>query len=121
MDRRFSSPRCLFRHSSGGHSATPDHELCQERRDDRLGDATGYKPQSGNTIGKIVDWLVHIGRWHPHAVAVAVGTIVVWASFHFIRPLEAFAILLALVVATGVVALARIDVETVGDIASIAN
>ncbi|MGY4649031.1 sulfate permease, SulP family [Mycobacterium sp. URHB0021] len=86
-----------------------------------LGDATGYKPRSGNTIGKIVDWLVHIGRWHPHAVAVAVGTIVVWAVFHFIRPLEAFAILLALVVATGVVALARIDVETVGDIASIAN
>lgn len=86
-----------------------------------LGDATGYKPQSGNTIGKFIDSLAHIGLWHPAAVAVALGTVAVWAVFHFIKPLESFATLLALVVVTAVVAVAHIDVETVGDIASIAN
>ncbi|WP_454791614.1 SulP family inorganic anion transporter [Mycolicibacterium lutetiense] len=86
-----------------------------------LGDATGYKPQSGNTIGKFIDSLAHIGLWHPAAVAVALGTVAVWAVFHFIKPLESFATLLALVVVTAVVAFAHIDVETVGDIASIAN
>ena len=86
-----------------------------------LGDATGYKPQSGNTIGKFVDALAHIGLWQPTAVAVAAATVAVWAVFHFIKPLKSFAILLALVVVTAVVAIAHIEVETVGDIASIAN
>ncbi|OWL95939.1 transporter [Mycolicibacterium peregrinum] len=86
-----------------------------------LGDATGYKPDSGNTIGKFIDSLAHIGLWHPAAVGVALGTVAVWAVFHFIKPLESFATLLALVVVTAVVAVAHIDVETVGDIASIAN
>lgn len=86
-----------------------------------LGDATGYKPDSGNTIGKFIDSLAHIGLWHPAAAAVAAGTVAVWAVFHFIKPLESFATLLALVVVTAVVAVADIGVETVGDIASIAN
>ena len=41
--------------------------------------------------------------------------------FHFIKPLDSFAILLALVVVTAIVAIAHIDVETVGDIASISS
>lgn len=86
-----------------------------------LGDATGYKPQSGNTIGKFIDSSAHIGLWHPAAVAVSLGTVAVWAVFRFVRPLEKFATLLALIVVTAVVAVAHIDVETVGDIASIAN
>ena len=86
-----------------------------------IGDSTGYKPQSGNTIGKFVDALAHIGLWQPTTVAVAAGTVAVWAVFHFIKPLESFAILLALVVVTAVVAVAHIEVESVGDIASIAN
>ena len=52
---------------------------------------------------------------------MAVGTVAVWAVFHFVKPLKSFAILLALVVVTAVVAIARVDVETVGDIASISN
>lgn len=86
-----------------------------------LNDATGYKPQSGNTIGKFIDSLAHIGLWQPTAVAVAAGTVAVWAVFHFIKPLRSFAILIALVVMTAVVAIAHIGVETVGDIASITN
>ncbi len=86
-----------------------------------LGDATGYKPQSGNTIGKFIDSLAHIGLWQPTAVAVAAGTVAVWAVFHFVKPLKSFAILLALVVVTAVVAIAHSRVQTVGDIASISN
>ena len=86
-----------------------------------IGDSTGYKPQSGNTIGKFIDALAHIGLWQPTAVTVAAGTVAVWAVFHFVRPLKSFAILLALVIVTAIVAIARIDVETVGDIASITN
>jgi len=86
-----------------------------------LRDSTGYKPQSNNTIGKFVDALAHIGLWQPMTVAVAAGTVAVWAVFHFIKPLKSFAILLALVVVTVVVAVARVEVETVGDIASITN
>jgi SulP family sulfate permease len=86
-----------------------------------IGDSTGYKPQSGNTIGKFIDAVAHIGLWQPTAVAVAAGTVAVWAVFHFVKPLKSFAVLLALVIATAIVAIARIDVETVGDIASISN
>ena len=86
-----------------------------------LTDATDYKPQSGNTIGKFIDALAHIGLWQPTAVAVAAGTVAVWSVFHFIKPLKSFAILLALVVVTAVVAIAHIEVKIVGDIASIAN
>lgn len=86
-----------------------------------LGDATGYKPVSDNTIGKFIDSLAHIGLWHPAAAAVAAGTVAVWAAFHFIKPVRSFATLLALVIVTAVVAVAGTDVETVGDIASIAN
>ena len=84
-------------------------------------DVTGYKPVSGNTIGKFIDAFAHIGLWQSTAVAVALGTVAVWLVFHFIKPLESFAILLALVVVTAVVAIAHIDVETVGDIASISS
>jgi sulfate permease, SulP family len=84
-------------------------------------DATGYRPDSRNTIGKFVDAFAHIGEWQLTACLVALGTVAVWAVFHFIKPLEAFAILLALVVMTVVVVAADIEVETVGDIASIPN
>ena len=86
-----------------------------------LSDSTGYKPQSGNTIGKFVDALAHVDLWQSTAVAVTAGTVAVWAVLHVVKPLKSFAILLALIVVTAVVALAHIEVETVGDIASIAN
>lgn len=86
-----------------------------------LGDATGYRPDSGNTVGKIVDAAAHIGSWDGATVAVALRTVAVWAVFQFIRAVRAIATLLALVVVTTVVAMADIGVETVGDIATIAN
>lgn len=86
-----------------------------------IGDATGYRPDSHNTIGKFVDAFAHIGSWEVGPCLVAVATVAVWAVFHFIKPLEAFAILIALVVVTLGVALLGVQVETVSDIASIPN
>ncbi len=84
-------------------------------------DATGYRPDSHNTVGKFIDAVAHIGSWQLAPCLVAVATVAVWAVFHFIKPLEAFATLIALVVVTAGVAVLAVDVETVGDIASIPN
>lgn len=84
-------------------------------------DATGYRPDSHNTIGKFIDAFAHIGSWQLAPCLVALGTVAVWAVFRLIKPTEAFATLIALVVVTAVVTLARVEVETVGDIASIPN
>ncbi len=84
-------------------------------------DATGYKPGSHNTIGKFIDAFAHIGSWQLAPCLVALGTVAVWAVFHFVKPLEAFATLIALVVVTVVVTITAVEVETVGDIASIPN
>jgi SulP family sulfate permease len=86
-----------------------------------IGDSTGYRPQSGNTIGKFIDALAHTALWHTAAVAVAAGTVAVWAVFHFVKPLKSFSTLIALVIVTAAVTLGAVDVETVGDIASITN
>ncbi|WP_286137360.1 solute carrier family 23 protein [Mycobacterium sp. IS-3022] len=84
-------------------------------------DSTGYRPDSHNTLGKFVDAFAHIGSWQLAPCLVALGTVAVWAVFHFIKPLEAFATLIALVVVTVAVTVIDVDVETVGDIASIPN
>ncbi|MFI5510601.1 SulP family inorganic anion transporter [Mycobacterium sp. NPDC051804] len=84
-------------------------------------DATGYKPASHNTVGKFIDAFAHVGSWQLAPCLVALGTVAVWAVFHFIKPLEAFATLIALVVVTAGVTLLAVDVETVGNIASIPN
>ena len=67
-------------------------------------DATGYKTNSHNTIGKFVDAFAHMGSWQLTPCLVALATVVVWAVFHFIKPTEAFATLIAMVVVTVAVA-----------------
>jgi len=86
-----------------------------------IADATGYRPERRNTLGKFVDAFAHIGSWQLAPCLVAVATVAVWALFRFIKPLEAFATLISLVVVTVAVAVMHVDVETVGDIASIPN
>jgi SulP family sulfate permease len=86
-----------------------------------IADATGYEPDSHNTIGKFVDAFANIGSWETAPCLVAAATVVVWAVFHLVKPVRAFATLIALVVVTAVVALLHVDVETVGDLASIPN
>ena len=84
-------------------------------------DSTGYKPATHNTIGKFIDAFTHLDSWQLAPCMVAVATVAVWAVFHLIKPLKAFATLIALVVVTMAVVLLHVDVETVGDIASIPN
>jgi SulP family sulfate permease len=84
-------------------------------------DATGYKPDSDNTIGKFIDAVAHVGSWQQAPCLVAVATVAVWALFHFVKPLRTFATLIALVVVTAAVSVLAVGVETVGDIASIPN
>lgn len=84
-------------------------------------DATGYKPDSHNTIGKFVDAFANVNSWQLGPCLVALATVGVWAVFHLVKRVEAFATLIALVVVTAAVALLHVDVETVGDIASIPN
>jgi SulP family sulfate permease len=86
-----------------------------------LGDATGYEPESSNTIGKIVDWLVHLTSWDPASTAVAVGTVAVWAVTRLVKPLRSLATLIALAVVSVAVVALSVDVEQVGDIASISR
>ena len=72
-----------------------------------LGDATGYRPDAHNTVGKIVESVAHVGRWDVATVAVAAATVVVWALARLVKPLRALATLVALVVVWVVVVVVR--------------
>jgi SulP family sulfate permease len=84
-------------------------------------DATGYRPQSHNTIRKFVEAFANVGSWQVAPCLVALATVAVWLVFHLIKRLEAFAILIALVVVTVAVVVLRVDVEDVGAISSVPN
>lgn len=82
-------------------------------------DVTGYTPEAHNTVGKLVEGVLHVGEWDGATVLVAVATVAVWAGLQLVRPLRMTATLVSLVVVTVVVALLGTDVERVSDIAAI--
>ncbi|CAM3441330.1 SulP family inorganic anion transporter [Isoptericola cucumis] len=82
-------------------------------------DATGYEPQSHNTVGKLVEAIVHVGAWDAPTVAVAGATVAAWAALSLVPRLRKTATLVSLVVVTVVVTLLGAGVETVSDIAAI--
>lgn len=82
---------------------------------------TGYSPAGNNQWQKTVDWLQNIGQWDMTTVAVSVSVIVFMVILKRIRPLEKFAAIIVLVVATVVVKLFQIPVELVASIATIPN
>jgi SulP family sulfate permease len=84
-----------------------------------LKDATGYAPQSSNTVGKLLDSLTHVNEWQPAPTMIALITIGVWAVARRVKPLESLATLVALLVVSVGVGLTGVSVEKVGDIASI--
>ncbi|GAA3636862.1 SulP family inorganic anion transporter [Microlunatus ginsengisoli] len=86
-----------------------------------LKDATSYASDQHNTLLKIGDWAVHVQQWDLASTLVAVATVGVWFLARLFRPLKALALLISLAVVTLVVVIAGVDVETVGDIASIPN
>jgi sulfate permease, SulP family len=82
-------------------------------------DATGYVPESGNTVGRLLEALWHVADWDAATVAVAAATVGLWALLGLFRPLRKTATLISLVVVTVSVAVAGVDVERVSDIAAI--
>jgi len=82
---------------------------------------TGYSPAGNNQWQKTIDWLQNIGQWDMTTVAVSVSVIVFMVILKRIRPLEKFAAIIVLVVATVVVKLFQIPVELVASIATIPN
>jgi SulP family sulfate permease len=86
-----------------------------------ISDATGYRPESHNTIRKFVEAVANVGSWQLAPCLVALATVAVWAVFHFVRPLRAFATLISLVVVTAAAVVLHVDVDDVGDISSIPN
>ncbi|MCB9118332.1 MAG: SulP family inorganic anion transporter [Caldilinea sp.] len=82
---------------------------------------TGYSPVGANQWQKTIDWLQNVGQWDMTTVAVAVSVIVFMVILKRIRPLEKFAAIIVLLVATIVVKLFQIPVELVASIATIPN
>ncbi|MDX1436814.1 MAG: SulP family inorganic anion transporter [Anaerolineales bacterium] len=82
---------------------------------------TGYDPQGANQVQKTADWFQHISEWDPATVAVSVATIILMVILKRIRPLEKYAAIIVLFLATLVVNLLDIQTELVGSIATIQN
>jgi SulP family sulfate permease len=82
---------------------------------------TGYDPQGANEVQKTTDWLQHISEWDPATVAVSIATILLMVILKRVRPLEKFAAIIVLFLATLAVNLLDIQTELVGSIATIQN
>ncbi len=80
---------------------------------------TGYSPSGANQFQKTIDWLQNISQWEMSAVIVSIATIILMVILKRIKPLEKFAAVIVLALATIAVNLFNIDTELVGDIATI--
>jgi SulP family sulfate permease len=82
---------------------------------------TGYSPQGSNELQKTINWLQNISQWDPTTIVVSVVTIILMVVLKRVRPLEKFAAIIVLFVATLVVNLFNIQTELVSSIATIPN
>ena len=82
---------------------------------------TGYAPEGSNQIQKSLNWLQNIDQWDMTTVAVSLATIIFMVVMKRVRLVEKFAPIIVLLVATAVVNLLNIQIELVGDIATIPN
>jgi len=74
--------------------------------------------QSANTVGKLVNSVVHITRWDVTTMRIAIGIVLAWPLIRPVHGLVSLAILIALVVVTAVDDRAP-DVELVSDVVAI--
>jgi SulP family sulfate permease len=84
-----------------------------------LGDFSGYKPVGPNKLAKIFNWLVNVDQWVPVTVGVGVLTVVLALVFKRIKRTENYSTIIVLVLVTAIVAVLKLPVDLVGDIASI--
>jgi len=82
---------------------------------------TGYSPVGANQMQKTINWLQNISQWDPTTILVSLGVIVLMVLLKRIRPLEKFAAIIVLFVATLIVNVFGIQTELVGSIATIPN
>ena len=82
---------------------------------------TGYSPQGADQWQKTVNWLQNISQWDWTTVAVSVSVIAFMVILKRIKPIEKYAPIIVLVVATIVVNVLKIPTELVGSIATIPN
>ena len=82
---------------------------------------TGYKPVGANEFDKTINWLQNISQWEKTTVAVSVAVIILMVLLKRIRPLEKFAAIIVLVVATIIVNVFHIQTALVSSIATIPN
>ena len=64
---------------------------------------TGYSPGGANQCQKTINWLQNITQWDVTTVAVSVAVIVLMVILKRIKPIEKYAPIIVLVVATAVV------------------
>ena len=82
---------------------------------------TGYSPVGSNEWQKTINWLQNIDQWDRTTVAVSVTVIIFMVLLKRIRPLEKFAAIIVLAVATIIVNYFQIQTELVASIATIPN
>ncbi|GGU17826.1 hypothetical protein GCM10010289_44340 [Streptomyces violascens] len=73
-----------------------------------LADATGFRSTHHNTLVRIADGLAHAGAWDRGVVTAAMATVAVWAVVHASRRWRPWAVLVALVTVSAMVAAWRV-------------
>ncbi len=82
---------------------------------------TGYSPVGADELQKTINWLQNFSQWDLTTIGVSVATIFLMVLLKRVRPLEKFAAIIVLFLATLVVNVLDIQTELVGSIASIPN
>ena len=82
---------------------------------------TGYSPVGGNEMQKTLNWLENISQWDWTTVGVSVAVIIVMVALKRIRPIEKYAAIIVLFLATAAVNIFGIQTELVSSIATIPN
>jgi SulP family sulfate permease len=82
---------------------------------------TGYSPVGADEWQKTVNWLQNISQWDKTTVAVSILVIIFMVILKRIKPLEKFAAIIVLLIATLIINIFNISTELVGSIATIPN
>jgi sulfate permease, SulP family len=82
---------------------------------------TGYDPVGANQWQKTVNWLQNISQWNKTTVVVSILVIILMVLLKRIRPLEKYAAIIVLFLASLIVNVFHIQTALVGSIATIPN
>ena len=86
-----------------------------------LGDFSGYDPTGANKLAEVVNWITNFSNWDLTTTLVGTATLILVIILKQIKQTEKMASVLVLLLMTVVVKVLGLDVELVGDIATIPN